>query len=206
MRHRIATLLIALLSIVTTTAAWADRPHQVLILGDSLTEGYGVAPGDSYPSVLQQNLEKSGHPNTKIINGGISGSTSASALSRLKWSLKNKPDILVLALGANDGLRGLKPDDTEKNLDAVVRLARQNGMRVLLAGMKAPPNYGPRYTKTFARIYRDIAHKEKIPLIPFLLEGVAGERTLNQADGIHPNEKGHKIVAKNVQKYLEPLL
>lgn len=194
------------LSLLVSISAFADHPHRVLILGDSITEGYGVAKDDAYPSILQQQLKTDGFPQTQIINAGISGSTSSSALSRLKWSLKGKPDILVLALGGNDGLRGLKPDEMKKNLKSVIDMAKQNGVRVLLAGMKAPPNLGQTYTHAFEKVFTDLAKEEKVPLIPFLLDGVAGESTLNQSDGIHPNEKGHQMVAKNVKGYLEPML
>jgi acyl-CoA thioesterase-1 len=185
---------------------FADQPHRVLILGDSLTEGYGVAKDDSFPSVLQQELKESGFPQTQIINAGISGSTSSSGVSRLKWSLKSKPDILVLALGGNDGLRGLKTEEMKKNLKSVIELAKRDGVRVLLAGMKAPPNLGRAYTGSFEKVFTDLAKEEKVTLIPFLLEGVAGDSSLNQSDGIHPNEKGHRAIADHVKTYLEPLL
>jgi acyl-CoA thioesterase-1 len=195
-----------ILAFVANLAALADAPHRVLILGDSITEGYGVAKDDSFPSILQQELKTEGHPQTIIINAGIGGSTTASGVSRLKWSLKGKPDILIVALGGNDGLRGLKPEETKKNIKSIVELGKQNGLRVILAGMKAPPNYGAAYTKAFEKLFSDIAHEEKVTLIPFLLEGVAGDPSLNQADGIHPNEKGHTRVANHVKKYLEPFL
>ena len=182
------------------------RATEVLVLGDSLTEGYGVAKDDAYPEVLEQLLKKSGHPDVTVVNAGISGSTSASGPSRMKWELKRKPDILILALGANDGLRGLKPGETEKNLRAVIELAKKNGIQVLLAGMLAPPNYGKRYSEEFKKIYTDLARSEHVRLIPFLLAKVAGVPALNQSDGIHPNKKGHEIVAHTVLKYLEPLL
>lgn len=189
-----------------TTAAFADTPHRVLILGDSLTEGYGVAKENSFPSVLEQELKKDGYPQTQIINAGISGSTSSSGLSRFKWSLKGKPDILVLALGANDGLRGLSPTEMKKNLKSVIDLAKKNEVRVLLAGMKAPPNLGKTYTSAYEKVFKELSKEEHVPLIPFLLEGIAGESTLNQSDGVHPNETGHRQMAKTVKKYLEPLL
>jgi acyl-CoA thioesterase-1 len=187
-------------------AAWADTPHRVLILGDSLTEGYGVAKDDAFPSILQDELKNDGHPQTQIINAGISGSTSSSGPSRFKWSLRSKPDILVLALGGNDGLRGLKPDEMKKNLKAVIELAKQNGVRVLLLGMKAPPNLGRAYTHSFEKVFTELSKEEKVPLMPFMLDGIAGDPSLNQSDGIHPNEKGHKRLAHDIKKFLEPLL
>jgi acyl-CoA thioesterase-1 len=201
--HLIPTLLIC---VSTLTSAFADTPHRVLILGDSLTEGYGLAKDDAFPSILEQELKKDGYPQTQIINAGISGSTSSSGLSRFKWSLKGKPDILILALGANDGLRGLSPAEMKKNLKAVIDLAKQNHVRVLLVGMKAPPNLGKTYTSAFNKVFIDLSKEEKVPLIPFLLVGIAGDSALNQTDGIHPNEKGHRLMASTVKKYLEPLL
>ncbi len=190
----------------TLPSAFADSPHRVLILGDSITEGYGVAKDDAFPNILQQELKNDGFSQTQVINAGISGSTSSSGLSRFKWSLRGKPDILILALGANDGLRGLKPDEMKKNLRAVIDLAKQNKVRVLLAGMKAPPNLGREYTRAFEKVFADLSQEEKVPLVPFLLTGIAGETPLNQSDGIHPNEKGHRLIAKNIKAYLEPLL
>jgi acyl-CoA thioesterase I len=124
----------------------------------------------------------------------------------MRWQLKRKPDVLVLALGANDALRGLRPEETEKNLRSVIELAKENHVKVLLAGMLAPPNLGKDYDARFDRIYPALAKSEHVALIPFLLRDVAGDPALNQEDGIHPNEKGHAIIAKTVFKYLEPLL
>lgn len=193
-------LVLIFMIILGAFAASADSPKKVLILGDSLAEGYGVAKTDSFPSILEKLLS------VPITNGGSSGSTSASGVARLKWYLRNKPDIMILELGANDGLRGLKPEETEKNLREAIDLAKAQGITVVLAGMKAPPNYGKDYTRDFDRIFPALAKSENITLIPFLLIGVAGDPSLNQADGIHPNEKGHAIVAKTIAHYLKPLL
>ncbi len=175
------------------------------MLGDSLTEGYGVAQEESFPSLLEKKLRERGK-NVQIINAGIGGSTSASGLARLRWHLREKPDIMILALGANDGLRGLKPDEIKKNLAAVIQLAKKNGIRVVLAGMKMPPNYGAQYTAAFERVFTELAREEKVAFIPFLLEGVGGVPSLNQPDGIHPNEKGHEKIADHVLKHLIPIL
>ena len=172
------------------------------MLGDSLTAGYGIEKTASYPSILQEKLSKS-NKSVEIINAGISGSTTASASSRLEWLLKAKPTHLFLALGANDGLRGFKLDTTKKNLADAIQLAIQKKVKVLLVGMKIPPNYGVKYTMEFEQLYKDLAKKFSIPLLPFLLEGVAGERSLNIPDGIHPNEKGHQIIADNVEIFLK---
>ncbi len=183
-------------------------PTAVLFLGDSLTEGLGVPKEAAFPALVEALLKADGAKDLQIINAGISGSTSASALSRLKWHLKAavKPQILFLALGANDGLRGLPVKELKTHLVDTVRLAKLNGMTVLLVGMLMPPNYGKEYTEAFAAVYPAVAKEESVALLPFLLEGVALDKKLNQADGIHPNVDGHKIVATTVVKYLKPLL
>jgi acyl-CoA thioesterase-1 len=192
----------------TNAATTVSKTRKVLCLGDSLTEGYGVAREAAWPELLQTDLKNLGLSDITIVNAGISGSTSASGLSRLKWFLKSpeQPEILILELGANDGLRGIDPKVTQKNLRDVIQLAKSRGIRVLLAGMQMPTNYGPEYTKKFAALYPEIAKDEGVDFIPFFLEGVAGDRSLNQADGIHPNEAGYKIIAKTVSKYLLPLV
>jgi acyl-CoA thioesterase-1 len=178
----------------------------VLCLGDSLTEGYGVAPEQSYPSLLERRLRAAGHPEARVINAGISGSTSASAASRLRWQLAGAPDVLILALGANDGLRGVDLAETRKNLDSAIALAREAGVRVVLAGMKLPPNYGPDYTSGFESLFPELARERDVALIPFLLDGVAAQPELNLPDGIHPNARGYERVVENVLPVLLPLL
>ncbi len=175
---------------------------KVLILGDSLTEGYGVALKKAYPSLLEKILTQKGH-SVKIINAGSSGSTTASAYSRMLWHLKGKPDILLLALGANDGLRGVNLKSTQANLEKTILLAQKNGLKVILAGMKIPINYGPQYRGNFEALFKNLAKKHNITLIPFLLKGVGGHRKLNLPDGIHPNIKGHKKIAETVLPYIE---
>ncbi len=187
--------------------AQASQPERVLILGDSITEGYGLAQEASFPFVLQRLLNQRGKSEVKIQDAGVSGATSASGPSRLNWQLKSgAPDILILELGANDGLRGLPPAEMKKNLKETIEIAKKKAVRVLLLGMKAPPNFGQAYIKEYDAVFPAIAREEKISLMPFFLEGVAGEPSLNQADGIHPNQKGAGIVAANILKYLEPLL
>jgi acyl-CoA thioesterase-1 len=174
----------------------------ILFLGDSLTEGYQLAKEDAYPSIVERELKKT-HKDVKVINGGVSGATSASAPKRLDWYLKAKPQIMVLCLGGNDGLRGTKPEVTEKNLSAVIEKAQQRDIRVILAGMKMPTNMGGPYRTQFENIYPKLAKKYNLKLIPFILEGVGGNPSLNLPDGIHPNPKGHEIMAKTVIKVLE---
>mgnify|MGYP006281144269 CR=1 FL=1 len=180
---------------------------RVLCLGDSLTEGYMLSKAQAWPALVETALTQKGYKVT-LLNAGISGSTTASGSSRLQWHLKGKEpaDILILALGANDGLRGLDVAAAKKNLLATVKLAKQAKMSVLLVGMRIPPNYGAAYSESFHKIFGEIATEENIPLVPFLLEGVGGEPNLNLPDGIHPNEKGYKIVAETMLRALEPLL
>ncbi|MBX2995187.1 MAG: arylesterase [Bdellovibrionaceae bacterium] len=184
------------LSLLLPTLVWS-APKKLVILGDSLSEGYGVSREAAFPALLEKKIKADGKDWT-VINAGISGSTSASAVSRLKWQLKAKPDLIVVALGANDGLRGLKTEELEKNLSAAIEAIQKEKIPVILAGMMMPPNYTKDYADKFAAVYPRVAKKYKIKLIPFLLDKVAGETALNQADGIHPNEKGHVIVADTV--------
>ena len=179
---------------------------QILCLGDSLTEGFGVELEAAYPARLERRLKELGHSDVRVINAGISGATSASAVSRLKWQLRARPEILILALGANDGLRGVAVDEMRKNLDEAIELALNSGVRVLLAGMKMPPNYGHDYTRDFESAFNELAAERNVVLIPFLLEGVAARPDLNQADGIHPTARGYEIVTETILKYLRPLL
>ncbi len=179
-----------------------DTRVQVLFLGDSISAGLGVEPEYAYPALINDMLKKKGIQGVTITNGSISGSTTAGALSRLKWFLRSKPDILVLALGANDGLRGLSTVEMARNLDNTIVLAKVKGIRVILAGMKIPPNYGPDYASDFYEVFVSLADKHHLPFIPFLLKDVAGRSSLNQADGIHPNRKGHRIIADTVFPYV----
>jgi acyl-CoA thioesterase-1 len=194
-------LLLALLA--SPPAAGATT---ILCLGDSLTEGYGVDPRSAWPALLEQRLRDLGRSDVRVVNAGISGATSASAVSRLRWQLRARPDVLILALGANDGLRGLDLEQTRRNLGEAIALAKQSGLRVLLAGMKIPPNYGPAYTRDFERLFPDLAEREGVALIPFLLEGVAADPRFNLPDGIHPNAAGYERVVETVLERLLPLL
>lgn len=193
--------LILVLMIMSFTA----QAKTILFLGDSLTEGYQLAKEDAFPALVEVELKKK-FSDTKVINGGVSGATTASGVKRLGWYLKSRPDIIVLALGSNDGLRGLNLDQSEKNLSEVIEKAKAANMKVLLVGMKMPTNYGEYYRKSFEKLFASLAKKYNIPLLPFLLEGVGGKPALNLPDGIHPNPAGHKIMAKTVLKFLAPLL
>lgn len=184
----------------TTTA-----PKKFVILGDSLTEGYGVAQTAAFPALLQKKVDAD-KLNWKVISSGSSGSTSASGLQRIKWIAKDKPDVVLVLLGSNDGLRGLKVEETEKNLNDTIDWAKKNNITVALGQLHVPPNYGKDYEKKFSAVYAKVASKNKVQLAPFLLEKVAGEKDLNLADGIHPNEKGHQIVAENLYPFIKKLL
>jgi acyl-CoA thioesterase-1 len=179
----------------------------IVFLGTSLTAGFGVGADSAYPAYLQSMIDSAGLP-YRVINAGLSGETSAGGLRRLDWSLQEPVDVLFLELGANDGLRGLDVAQLRENLEAI--LARTRGRypdaAFLIAGMEAPPNLGPRYTGDFRRVFSTVARANDAVLIPFLLEGVAGVTEFNQADRIHPNAAGHRVVARMVWPYLEPIL
>ena len=185
-------------------AANADVP-KVVFLGDSLTAGLGVSVEEAFPARVGEILAAEGHP-IEVINAGVSGDVSAGGASRIDWLLRQKPAVVVVGLGANDGLRGQPLANLEKNLLDVVRRSQAAGAKVLILGMKIPPNYGKDYADGFEAIYPRVAKETGAALVPFLLEGVGGEAELNQADGIHPTAEGHRIVAKNVAPVLVRLL
>jgi len=179
----------------------AAREPLVIFLGDSLTAGYGLPADRAFPSLVADSLRSQGTP-VRMVNAGVSGDTTTGALGRLDWLLDQKPDLLVVGLGANDALRGQPVARIEANLLTIVRRGRAAGARVLLLGMKIPTNFGPEYSSEFAAMYGRVASREKVPLVPFLLEGVGGRVELNLDDGIHPNEHGQRIVASNVFPYV----
>jgi acyl-CoA thioesterase-1 len=179
--------------------------RRIVFLGDSLTAGYGLARDQSVPSLIGSRLSREGY-RYEVVNAGVSGDTSAGGLSRLDWSLDGDVAVLVIELGANDGLRGLPVAQMKQNLNEIISRTRQRGIAVLLTGMEAPPNYGPAYTSEFRQVFRDLAREHKVPFVPFYLEGVAGNPKLNISDGIHPNSDGAIIVAQMIWRYLEPLL
>jgi acyl-CoA thioesterase I len=180
------------------------RP-KIVALGDSITAGYGLLESAAYPALLQQRIDQDGYK-FEVVNAGVSGDTSAGGLRRLDWALEGDVRVLILELGANDGLRGLSIAQMTQNLSTIIQRAKQKNIIVILAGMEAPPNYGPEYTQGFRTAFRDIAQRERVLLIPFLLDKVAGRPSLNQADGIHPNIEGAKIVAETVWSVLRGLL
>lgn len=203
MQARCAALVLIALLAVTARADAAERV--IVALGDSLTAGQGVAPEEAYPALLQARLTRDGY-GYRVVNAGVSGDTSAGGLRRVDWVLRAQPEIVIVALGANDGLRGQSVRALRANLVAIIDRVRAAGARVLLAGMQMPPNYGAHYTREFAAVFPEVARQTGVPLMPFLLEGVATDVRLNQADGIHPNVAGHRVIADHVWTYLRPLL
>jgi acyl-CoA thioesterase-1 len=183
----------------------APKRPRIVFLGDSLTAGYGLDIEQSVPSLVQKHLEAEGFK-FEVVNAGVSGDTSAGGLRRLEWSLDGDVRILVLELGANDGLRGLPVAEMKQNLKKIITAAKMRGIDVLLTGMEAPPNYGAAYTSEFRRAFRDLAGEEHVVFMPFYLYQVAGVPTLNIADGMHPNPAGARIVEANLWRSLKPLL
>jgi len=188
---------IIVLCLVSITASAQDK---VVLVGDSLMAGYGLPKEQQLSTVLEKNLQKKGY-NIKIINGSVSGSTSSGGLNRVKWTLE-EPNInlLILGLGANDMLRGIDPKETKNNLDNIIQIAQAKNIKIILAGMLAPTTHGIDYKKNFDRIYPSLATQYKLPLIPFLLKGVAMKPELNQSDGIHPNEQGTIVISATLEK------
>lgn len=192
-------LIIFTLSLIFANA----KADTILFLGDSLTEGLGVNKDEAFPKLVESMIQTELKKDITIINGGVSGSTTSDALSRLKWYLKKNPYIVFIALGANDGLRGLDLEKSKENLEEIIQYAQKANAKVLLAGMLIPPNYGEEYSKHFKEMYEEIKNKYNLKTMPFLLDEVAGQKELNQRDGIHPNVEGHKIIAKNVFTFIK---
>jgi acyl-CoA thioesterase-1 len=188
------------------SAAPAANPRpRIVVLGDSLTAGLGLQPDESFPAILQQDVRNAGF-DYEVVNAGVSGDTSAGGLSRLDWALDGDVRVLVVALGGNDGLRGLPPRELEQNLAQIIERAQTRGITVVLAGMEAPPNFGRDYIVAFHQVYPSLARQYHVALVPFLLQGVAGDARLNQRDGIHPTAAGARILAGNVWAVLEPIV
>ncbi len=201
-RLRALAVLVALLAAVPGAAA---EERVIVAFGDSLTAGFGVAPEEAWPALVEARLRREGHP-YRVVNAGVSGDTSAGGLRRVDWVLRARPEVAIVALGANDGLRGQPPRETRANLAEIVARLRAAGVRVLLAGMRLPPNYGADHARDFAAVFPDVARRAGVPLMPFLLDGVAADPRLNQPDGIHPNAAGHRVIAARIWPFLVPLL
>lgn len=191
-------------SAASPTAEKDSRP-KIVALGDSLTAGLGLPESQAYPALLQQKIDADGYA-FEVVNAGVSGDTSAGGLRRLDWALEGDARVLILALGANDGLRGLPVADMRQNLSRIIERAKEEDIVVILAGMEAPPNYGADYTAAFRRVYPDLAKEHGVRLLPFLLDNVAGDAALNQSDGIHPNARGAQVIADGIWVVLQPVL
>jgi acyl-CoA thioesterase-1 len=205
MKHKILLCLVLFTFGFTTTNE--DDPKMVLFLGDSLAAGYGLQASQAFPSLIQQKVDGLNW-NFKVINAGLSGDTSAGGLRRIDWLLRGRVDVLVLELGGNDGLRGIDLASTRANLQGIIDKVKAKNPRVkiVVAGMMVPPNLGQDYSRRFQQMYPELARANQAVLIPFLLEGVAGDSKLNLPDGIHPTAEGHKLVAETVWKHLRPVL
>ena len=201
-RGRLFVAFVVALFIASPASA---APIKILALGTSLTQGYGLPPGTEYPAVLEDKL-KAAKIDARVINAGVSGDTSAGGASRIDWSLADHPDVAIVELGSNDALRGLRPAQTEKNIAAVLEKLKAAHVPVLLLGMKAPRNLGPEYAAEFDPIYPRLAKKYGAALYPFVLDGVAMDPKLNQADGMHPNPQGVKIIVAHLLPYVKKLL
>lgn len=201
----VRAVVVALLLLAAASVRAAAAERVLVILGDSLTAGLGVARDEAFPALLEARLRRDGFA-YRVVNAGVSGDTTAGGLRRVDWVLRARPDLVVVALGANDGLRAQPVQALRDNLTAIVTRLRGAGARVLLAGMRLPPNYGADYTAAFAGAFPAVARATSVPLLPFLLDGVAGNPALNQADGIHPNASGHRVVAETVWRALRPHL
>jgi len=201
----VGALVLSCVALLSVAAGEARGEGVVVALGDSLTAGLGVAADEAFPARLQARLRAEGY-DYRVVNAGVSGDTTAGGLRRVDWALRAHPDVVIVALGANDGLRGQSPPAIRGNLEEIVARLQAAGVRVLLVGMRLPPNYGAEYTKEFEAVFPAVARRAKITLMPFLLDGVAADPRLNQADGIHPTAAGQQMIADRLWPYLRPLL
>jgi acyl-CoA thioesterase-1 len=202
---RAGALVLLCITVLSGAPGVARGDAVVVALGDSLTAGLGVAADEAFPARLEARLKTEGYA-YRVVNAGVSGDTTAGGLRRVDWVLRARPDVVIVALGANDGLRGQDPGAMRANLDEIVARLLAGGARVLLVGMRLPPNYGGDYTKEFEAVFPAVARRAKVALVPFLLDGVAGVPRLNQADGIHPTAAGQQAIADHLWPYLRPLL
>ena len=196
--------LFLVLSLLSVPAA---EPKRILVLGDSIAAGYGLDEEEAFPALINEKIQQAGLHYT-VVNAGVSGDTTAGGLRRIGWLLRQPVEILILELGGNDGLRGISPEETEKNLSGIIDKVREKypAARIVLTGMQMPENMGAEYTVKFRELFGRVAKEKEAVLVPFLLEGVGGKAELNQLDRIHPTAEGHQVVAENVWKTLRPLL
>jgi len=193
------------MSLICTATPAAAHVPVILDFGDSLTAGYGLAPDQAFPARLEASLHRQGIE-ARVVNGGVSGDTTAGGLARLDWALADNPDLVILALGANDALRGIDPATVRVNLDKMIQKIEASGAKVLLLGMLAPPNWGEEYERAFDRIFPELAGAHNVPLYSFFLEGVAMKPELNQPDGIHPNERGVAVLVDRIAPVVARLM
>ena len=200
-------LSLSLTLLIPYTTPTQEPPKTIVFFGDSITAGYGISLENAFPALIKEKID-SLKLDYQVVNAGLSGETTAGGLQIIDWVLRAQPNIFVLELGGNDGLRGLSLEETRKNLALMIDKIRAKSVKtkVILAGMQIPPNLGQEYTQDFQALYAEVAQEKKVELIPFLLVNVGGEKELNLADGIHPNERGHQIVAKTVWQYIAPHL
>jgi len=201
--NRIFTVLVLWFSL----ALHASEPKTILVLGDSIAAGYGLDPDEAFPALIEEKVTAAGL-NYKVVNAGVSGDTTAGGLRRINWLLKQSVDVIVIELGGNDGLRGIEPEETAKNLQGIIEKVRQKypAAKIVIAGMQMPDNMGTEYVTKFRELFPRIAKENRAILVPFLLEGVGGKSELNQPDRIHPTAEGHRIIAETVWKVIKPLL
>lgn len=199
--------IVQLLFLASALNVIAAEPKTILVLGDSIAAGYGLDPEEAFPALLEEKIQAAGL-GYKVVNAGLSGDTTAGGLRRITWLLRQPVDVLLLELGGNDGLRGIDPDETEKNLQGIVEKVRQKNPKtvVVIAGMQMPENMGKDYTVRFREVFPRVARENNATLIPFLLDGVGGKADLNQPDRIHPTAEGHRIIAATIWKVLQPVL
>jgi len=205
-RSGILKVAIFLFGLMLSADAFAQE-KQILIFGDSITAGFGLEEQNAFPAFIQQKIDSLGM-NYNVVNAGLSGETSAGGLRRIDWVLQQPVDIFILELGGNDGLRGIDPENTKQNLQGIIGKVEEKypGAEIILTGMEAPPNMGERYTGEFRSVFYELAEENDVTFMPFILEGVAGDPELNQGDGIHPTEEGHRVIAENLWGYLEKVL
>jgi len=192
---------------LTLSADAFAQEKQILIFGDSITAGFGLEEQNAFPAFIQQKIDSLGM-DYNVVNAGLSGETSAGGLRRIDWVLQQPVSIFVLELGGNDGLRGIDPENTKQNLQGIIGKVEEKypGAEIILTGMEAPPNMGERYTEEFRSVFYELAEENDVTFMPFILEGVAGNPELNQGDGIHPTEEGHRVIAENLWTYLQRVL
>lgn len=205
-RNGLLKVVLVLMAFFLSTSSFAQE-KQILIFGDSITAGYGLEQDQAFPAFLQQKMDSLGL-NHKVVNAGLSGETSAGGLRRIDWVLQQHVDVFVLELGGNDGLRGIDPENTKQNLQGIINKVegQYSDVEIILTGMEAPPNMGEQYTSQFRSIFYELAAENDVIFMPFVLEDVAGDPELNQADGIHPTVEGHRVIAENMWEYLREVL